>query len=222
MPKELVDQDGRVAWSAAHSAWGKVVETWRDPLSGRGRRERLVESPFRLLGQYEDGDAGLCYARYRWFDSETGRWCSPDPFGIVGGRNLLAWDGSPTREVDPLGLCAEEGAYRDDHGKLHNPDGKFAFDGGEKSRASGSDHGNTAGEQPATLYARFDSEGNFLKYGISQDPETRYSDNELEGGEVKPLQTGPRFQMLAVERYMVEMSRGQLSRESWKGARLPK
>ena len=33
MPKELVDQDGRVAWAAAHSAWGRVVE-----VSGTRRR----------------------------------------------------------------------------------------------------------------------------------------------------------------------------------------
>jgi hypothetical protein len=35
MPKEVVDQDGRVAWAAAPSAWGNVVETWRDPKTKR-------------------------------------------------------------------------------------------------------------------------------------------------------------------------------------------
>jgi RHS repeat-associated protein len=102
MPKELVDQDGRVAWAAAHSAWGNVVETWRDP-----KAKRAVETPFRLLGQYLDEDTGLCYTRFRYFDPEVGRWLSPDPLGFVGGRNLFAFDGSPTVEVDPLGLCKE-------------------------------------------------------------------------------------------------------------------
>ena len=45
MPKELVDARGRVAWAAAHSAWGRVTEVQRDA----GAAE--VSSPFRLLGQ---------------------------------------------------------------------------------------------------------------------------------------------------------------------------
>jgi RHS repeat-associated protein len=101
MPKELVDQDGRVAWAAAHSAWGNVVETWRDP-----QAKRALETPFRLLGQYLDEDTGLCYTRFRYFDPEVGRWLSPDPLGIFGGKNLFAFDGSPTLHVDPLGLTA--------------------------------------------------------------------------------------------------------------------
>jgi RHS repeat-associated protein len=104
MPKELVDQSGRVAWSAAHSAWGRVVEDYRDPSS---RRRTPVESPFRLLGQYADEETGLCYTRYRYFDAEVGRWCSPDPLGIAGGKNLYALDGSPLGEVDPWGLASE-------------------------------------------------------------------------------------------------------------------
>ncbi|AUX27987.1 MULTISPECIES: PAAR-like domain-containing protein [Sorangium] len=101
MPKELVGQDGRVAWSAAHSVWGRVVEVWRDPAA---QHARPVESPFRLLGQYEDEETGLCYTRFRYFDQEVGRWCSPDPLGIHGGARLFAFDGCPTMEVDPWGL----------------------------------------------------------------------------------------------------------------------
>ena len=101
MPKELVDQDGRVAWAAAHSAWGKVVETWRDP-----KAKRAVETPFRLLGQYLDDETGLCYTRFRYFDPAVGRWLSQDPLGFAGGRNLFAFGGSPTFSVDPLGLTS--------------------------------------------------------------------------------------------------------------------
>jgi RHS repeat-associated protein len=104
MPKELVDEDGRVAWSAAHSAWGRVVEEYRDPAA---RRKIGVESPFRLLGQYADEETGLCYTRFRYFDAEVGRWCSPDPLGLVGGLNLTGFDGTPTNVVDPLGLCVK-------------------------------------------------------------------------------------------------------------------
>lgn len=102
MPKELIDAEGKVAWSAAHSAWGKVVEEHTDEQT---RRERKVESPFRLLGQYADDETGLCYTRFRYFDAETGRWCSPDPLGIEGGQNLSGLDGAPCHAVDPLGLA---------------------------------------------------------------------------------------------------------------------
>jgi RHS repeat-associated protein len=103
MPKELIDKDGRTAWSAAHSGWGKVVAEHRDPSK---RQERSIESPFRLLGQYADAETGLCCTRFRYFDADVGRWCSPDPLGLLGGRNLCQFNGSPAVEVDPLGLAA--------------------------------------------------------------------------------------------------------------------
>jgi RHS repeat-associated protein len=102
-PRELVDQDGRVAWAAAHSAWGRVLEVQHDP-----KAKRAVESPFRLLGQYLDEETGLCYTRFRYFDAALGRWCSPDPLGIRGGLNLLGFDGTPTVDVDPLGLACKK------------------------------------------------------------------------------------------------------------------
>ncbi len=108
MPKALLSGSGQVAWTAAHSAWGRVVGTFREPgassVSG-------VESPFRLLGQYEDKETGLYYTRFRYFDTEVGRWCSPDPLGIRGGANLLGFNGSPATHVDPLGLCAQTGRF---------------------------------------------------------------------------------------------------------------
>jgi len=99
MPKELLDASGKVAWAAAHSAWGRVVEVQRDEGAAQ------VESPFRLLGQYHDEETGLAYTRFRYFDAEAGRWCSPDPLGITGGWNLGAFDDAPSAGVDPYGLA---------------------------------------------------------------------------------------------------------------------
>ena len=99
MPKELVDASGRVAWRAAHGAWGGLLEALRD------RDAAAVESPFRLLGQYADEETGLCCTRFRYFEAGTGRWLSTDPLGIRGGMNLSAFDGSPTSSVDPMGLA---------------------------------------------------------------------------------------------------------------------
>jgi RHS repeat-associated protein len=109
MPKELIDLAGRVAWAAAHSAWGRVVETHADR-SSELSRGRKVESPFRLLGQVADEETGLCWTRFRCFDPEVGRWCSPDPLGWVGGSNLFGFDGVPTADVDPLGLNSGPGS----------------------------------------------------------------------------------------------------------------
>src|SRR5690606_37827 len=105
MPKELVDARGRVAWAAAHSAWGRILEEQRDP------GVLAVGSPFRLLGQYADDETGLCWVRFRYFDASVGRWRSPDPLGVLGGPNLPAFDGSPLAGSDPLGLAC--GAPRD-------------------------------------------------------------------------------------------------------------
>ena len=55
-------------------------------------------------GQYHDDETGLCYTRFRYFDAEAGRWCSPDPLGFAGGVNAHGFDVAPTRGVDVYGL----------------------------------------------------------------------------------------------------------------------
>jgi RHS repeat-associated protein len=97
--KELIDTNGRVSWSAACAAYGAVVETWRDPLA------KPAETPLRAPGQYFDDETGLFYTRFRYFEPDTARWLSPDPLGIVGGANLFGFNGAPTNDVDPFGLC---------------------------------------------------------------------------------------------------------------------
>jgi RHS repeat-associated protein len=102
-PRELLDQDGSVAWSAAHGAWGDIVAEHVDP-KVRARIGRPVRSPFRLLGQIADDALGLAFTMYRAFDPAIGRWCTPDPLGLRGGKNLFGFGGSPMNDVDPLGL----------------------------------------------------------------------------------------------------------------------
>lgn len=104
VPKELVDETGKVAWAAAHGAFGAVVEEYSDE-EGATRRGRTPSSPFRMLGQIADADVELHVTRFRFFDPEVGRWLSPDPLGLAGGRDLFAFDGSPVIVVDALGLA---------------------------------------------------------------------------------------------------------------------
>ncbi len=110
------------------------------------------------------------------------------------------------------------GTSRDAAGRLRNADGTFAPDGG-RVRTPGGTHGNTAGDQPATLYEMYDADGNFLKHGISQDPASRYSRPELRGGFLVETESGPRKAMLKRERELVETNPGPLNREPWAGRR---
>jgi len=102
VPRELLDMAGRVAWSATHSAWGRVTGTRADPVP-----RPASGSPFRMLGQVADEETGLCWTRFRCFDPEVGRWLSPDPIGVDGGLDLFGFNGSPARVVDPLGLAGK-------------------------------------------------------------------------------------------------------------------
>jgi RHS repeat-associated protein len=99
VPKELVDESGRVAWRAEHGPFGEVLSTDREPGTA------AVESPFRLLGQLADPESGLQASFFRWLDPLTGRWLSPDPLGLDGGMDLYEFDGSPIMVTDPWGLC---------------------------------------------------------------------------------------------------------------------
>jgi RHS repeat-associated protein len=54
------------------------------------------------------------------------------------------------------------------------------------------------------LYQKLGAAGEHLKYGISKNPETRYTEEELAGGQLKILAMGPRKDMLKLERDLHE------------------
>lgn len=119
-PKELIGEDGRVAWSAAHGAWGEVVEVHRDPAA---RWARPVETPVRLAGQIADEETGLTCTLYRYFDPAVGRWLSSDPIRLDGGLNLFGFNGSPLLDRDPLGLAlTPQGVEEHDVGTMKQLD----------------------------------------------------------------------------------------------------
>lgn len=126
MPTDLVGPRGELSWSARHSAFGVIEEEARPP----GGPE--VASPFRMLGQYHDAELGLCYVRYRYFDPKVARFLSPDPLEFMGGRNLFAFNGSPTTHVDPLGLAcillghpAQDKAIRESLAEINPKPGEY-------------------------------------------------------------------------------------------------
>src|SRR6478735_4500402 len=102
MPKDLVSGDGLVVWTAAQSAYGRVIAVDADlaakarygesasSTAGARGSATPIESPFRLLGQVADEDAEIGWTLFRCFDPECGRWLSPDPLSLEGGYNSCA------------------------------------------------------------------------------------------------------------------------------------
>ena len=59
------------------------------------------------MGQWYDGESGLHYNHFRYYDPETGQYLSPDPIGLLGGINAYAGVTDPFGEVDRFGLSKE-------------------------------------------------------------------------------------------------------------------
>lgn len=102
-PSELIDGFGRIRWSARHTGYGGFGDEFVSARTGTDQAD--VRCPLRSLGHYLDEESGLTATLFRFWDPETGRWCSPDPMGIWGGDNLFSLDGSLVNGVDPYGLC---------------------------------------------------------------------------------------------------------------------
>ena len=133
---------------------------------------------------------------------------------------VAAHPGTPGVVARLLGKPAPRGSFRDGDGRLRSANGTFAPDGGRKRATGRGTHGSTAGAQPATLYARYDADGQLLKWGVSQQPDARYSDAELAGGFLREVADGTRREMLDFERALAETNPGPLNREPWAGSRV--
>jgi RHS repeat-associated protein len=64
-----------------------------------------------MQGQYDDGNTGLYYNTFRYYDADAGRYSAEDPIELAGGLNLYAYThGNPLNTIDPEGL---DGTYID-------------------------------------------------------------------------------------------------------------
>lgn len=93
-PRELVDEQGRVAWRTRSTLWGTTA--WNSDSS--------TYTPLRFPGQYYDPETGLHYNYFRHYDPETARYASPDPLGLEPAPNPITYVGNPHAAADPLGL----------------------------------------------------------------------------------------------------------------------
>nr|WP_236013576.1 RHS repeat-associated core domain-containing protein [Capnocytophaga bilenii] len=72
--------------------------------SHQGFAKENFRCPFKYQGQYYDNEVELCYNRFRYYHTETGRYISEDPIKLLGGFNVFAYVGDTNAWVDLLGL----------------------------------------------------------------------------------------------------------------------
>jgi RHS repeat-associated protein len=64
---------------------------------------------YTYTGRFLDGETGLYYFRYRYYDPSLGRFSSHDPLGIrKNDINFYRADFSLAMKVDPFGLTSSE------------------------------------------------------------------------------------------------------------------
>ncbi len=95
-PQVIIDTTGRVMWAATYDSFGNAQISTED-----------ITNNLRFAGQYYDGETGLHYNWFRYYDPQTGRYLRTDPIGFFGGDlNLYAYVGSdPNIWIDPWGLA---------------------------------------------------------------------------------------------------------------------
>ncbi|EOT8833098.1 PAAR-like domain-containing protein [Escherichia fergusonii] len=104
-PRELLAESGEVVWAQKLSVWGRSE---RYPFSRPGAANdddgHGPDCPWRFAGQWADEESGLYYNRFRYYDSETAQYVSPDPLNLGGGLNPYGYVPNPLKFIDPLGL----------------------------------------------------------------------------------------------------------------------
>jgi len=102
-PVRLTSPGGEVVWSERSGAWGEKGEVYAS----------RIDNPLRFQGHYFDGETGLHYNRYRYYDPAIAAYISQDPLGLAGGLNVYDYVIAPQTWIDPLGLKCWNTARRD-------------------------------------------------------------------------------------------------------------
>jgi RHS repeat-associated protein len=92
-PRQIITMSGAILWSADYDAFGLAIIS-----------KQSVISNLRYPGQYYDGETGLHYNFFRYYDPAFGRYISSDPIGLEGGINLYLYAyGNVLVYSDPTG-----------------------------------------------------------------------------------------------------------------------
>jgi RHS repeat-associated protein len=91
-----LDDLGRVRAKYEYGPFGETLTSEGD---------LAADNPIRWSTKYTDGESGLVYYGYRYYNAGTGRWLNRDPIGEPGGVNVHAFAANrPIDGVDPFGL----------------------------------------------------------------------------------------------------------------------
>ncbi|MDU3995780.1 MULTISPECIES: RHS repeat-associated core domain-containing protein, partial [Enterobacter] len=102
-PLEVTDERGAVRWSGQYGSFGEVRHQ-SEGFSRLVNRTAMAHQPLRYAGQYADGETGLHYNLFRYYDPQVGRFIVQDPIGLNGGWNLYQYAPNSLIWIDPLGL----------------------------------------------------------------------------------------------------------------------
>ena len=105
-PQELTNDRGEVVWLNYQMAWGGSFSQLNNVHNLDGLDISADElQPFRFQGQFYDGETGLHYNRFRYYDSDVGMFIQRDPIGLLGGSNVFQYAPNPVMWIDPFGLA---------------------------------------------------------------------------------------------------------------------
>ncbi|HCL6323254.1 TPA: RHS domain-containing protein [Enterobacter kobei] len=104
-PLEVTDERGAVRWSGQYGSFGEVRHQ-SEGFSRLVNRTAMAHQPLRYAGQYADGETGLHYNLFRYYDPQVGRFIVQDPIGLAGGNlNLYNYAPNSLLWIDPMGLA---------------------------------------------------------------------------------------------------------------------
>ena len=104
-PQELTDSDGDVVWLSYDYSWGGQFDRHYKPQQvGNYDVSESELQPIKFQGQFYDGETGLHYNRFRYYDSDVGMFIQRDPIGLLGGSNVFQYAPNPIGWIDPWGL----------------------------------------------------------------------------------------------------------------------
>jgi hypothetical protein len=142
----------------------------------------------------------------------VGSYISQDPIGLAGNNpTLYGYVNDTNSWVDIFGLY--NNYPRQSGGRFgENPNPEPP-----KPSIHGNSNSSTATNY---LYAKYDEDSNFLKWGKTDNPTGRYSKPKLNGGKIEVLGEGGSItDIKKLERELIEKMPGIDNHESWAGSK---
>ncbi|MDE9553143.1 RHS repeat domain-containing protein, partial [Xenorhabdus bovienii] len=101
--------------AAGHRVWRRPPQSLYGLRLGVLGENAELNPGLQFAGQFLDDESGLVYNRLRYYSPVAGVYLTPDPIGLVGGKNPYSYVSNPTGWIDPLGLtpCSGSSGIKD-------------------------------------------------------------------------------------------------------------